>query len=305
MEKPEKNENSMILSSQIFESGSDIYMNLHTQENNSSYHLLHGHDFFEMNYVISGTARQSINQNQSIELKQGMLCIMNPNARHNLYVEHPEDMVLNIDLKTSLFNSTFWTLIEEQGPLGEFFLNYFLSRDVSENFVLLHFCPSENIDHMVEDILTEYLQKQDYSQVALRCLLILFFTEVMRQNARLLNQKTFENKTAVQITALFNYLSRNYATATLKSTAAFFHYHPNYLSRFVKQHTGHTFRNILNDIKVSQCTYYLINTNLPISEISERLGFKQMCNFYDFTKKNFHMTPIKYRQSGQGTDTCP
>lgn len=98
-------------------------------------------------------------------------------------------------------------------------------------------------------------------------------------------KEEFPNKVAVQITALFNYLSVNYATATLVSTAEYFHYHPNYLSAFVKKHTGKTFRSILNDIKLSQANYYLTNTNLSISEIAERLGFQQFCNFYDFIKK--------------------
>lgn len=111
-----------------------------------------------------------------------------------------------------------------------------------------------------------------------------------------LNQKQFTDKISVQITALFNYLSINYATATLASTAAYFHYHPNYLSAFIKKNTGKTFRSILNDIKLSQANYFLCNTSMSMNEIAEQLGFLQLCNFYDFIKKNYGMTPVQYRR---------
>jgi AraC-like DNA-binding protein len=90
-------------------------------------------------------------------------------------------------------------------------------------------------------------------------------------------------------------LSINYATATLASTAGHLHYHSNYLSNFIKKNTGKTFSAILNDIKLSQAIYYLVNTNMQIKDISERLGFNQLCNFYDFIKNNLGKTPLGYR----------
>lgn len=280
----------------VFEDGSEIFINLHLPEANTESDQLHGHDFFELNYVIKGSCRQNIDNGHPLILQEGTLCILNPNARHSLYVENEDSIVLNILMKTTLFNTTFWPLLQQTEHIGQFFLSYFLSQDTSANFLIYHTQNPPAILAMLNHICIEYLERDLYYKVSMRCILLLFFTQVVRSSATEISRQQFPNKVAVQVTALLNYLSVNYATATLASTAEYFHYHPNYLSAFVKKHTGKTFRSILNGIKLSQANYYLINTNLSISEIAERLGFQQLCNFYDFIKKNYGMTPMEYRK---------
>lgn len=294
---PEYDFGGSLLARDVFRDDSDIFINLHTREVNSTTSSLHGHDFFEMNYVIRGTCFQVIDKREPIEVKEGSVCIMNPNARHNIYVDTKEDLVLNIGLKKSLFTATFWALLEQHENLGQFFLDYFLALDTESDFLLFPLQRDEYVEQLVDSICQDYLQRKPYGQLTMRCLLILFFTEVIRLQTCQVSSSQFTDKISVKITALFQYLSINYATATLASAAEYFHYHPNYLSAFVKKHTGKTFSSILNDIKLSQANYYLANTNLPIKVISEKLGFGQLCNFYDFVRKNFGTTPGKYRNA--------
>ena len=288
-----------LLAKDVFDKNSDVHISLHTKALNSPTPLLHGHDFFEITYVIQGNCEQVIDNYEVNTFSAGSVCIMNPNARHNIYVKSESDLVLNIGLKKSLFTATFWSLLEQNEHLGQFFLDYFLAMDNSNDFLLFNLDVDEHIEQLLEFLCHDYLEAQPYSQLTLRCILILFFTEVIRRHSAKISKQQFKDKTSVQITALFNYLSINYASATLESTAKYFHYHPNYLSAFIKKHTGKNFRTILNDIKQSQAAYYLANTNMPIKDISEKLGFLQLCNFYDFIKKNFDTTPSQYRKAHQ------
>lgn len=283
----------------VFEKNNDVFINIHTLEANSSTPQLHGHDFFEINYVISGSCIQQLENQEPLVLKSNSICIMNPNVRHNLRVETCNDLVLNLSMKKSLFTTTFFSLIEQHDYIGQFFLSYFLSMDKSSNYLLFNFLDTEKISDMMEAICHEYLDKKPYYAINLSCMLVLLFSEVVRSGTESLNKRQFPDKMSVQITALFNYLSVHYATATLNSTAEYFHYHPHYLSAFIKKNTGRTFSSILNEIKLFQATYYLLNTNMPIKTISEKLGFSQLCNFYDFIKKNLHTTPVQFRQANQ------
>lgn len=294
---PEYEYGGNLFAKNVFEENSDIFINLHTTAANSISNTLHGHDFFELNYVVKGTCHQIIDDYQIIEFKEGSVCIMNPNARHNIHVDSDKDIVLNIALKKSLFTATFWSLIEQNENLGQFFLDYFLALNDSSDFLLFRLEKDDYVERLLDDICQDYLDQKPYSQLTMRCLLIVFFTEIIRLQTSQVTNSQFTDKISVQITALFHYLSVNYATASLTSTAEYFHYHPNYLSAFVKKHTGKTFSSILNDIKLSQASYYLVNTNMPIKTISEKLGFTQLCNFYDFIRKNYRTTPLKYRQS--------
>lgn len=285
-----------LLAEEVFEEKSDIFINLHLSRANMGKQL-HGHDFFELNYVLSGEYTQTLGSGEQILLKEGSLCILNPNARHSLNIENDSNIVLNILIKKSLFNSTFWSLIEQHEHIGPFFLSYFLSQDKSSNFLIFNSSLTPDLVELTDRICGEYLNKPLYYKVTLRCLLVVFFTEIIRYSTIQINTHTFTSKVSVQITALFQYLSLNYATATLVSTAEYFHYHPNYLSAFVKKHTGKNFKTLLNDIKLSQANYYLLNTNMSIQSISDELGFSQLCNFYDFIKKAYGTTPAKYRQN--------
>lgn len=293
---PEYTYGGDIFSKDIFQNNSDIFINIHTKVANTLNKSLHGHDFFEINYVLKGHCLQNINNNSEIEMKEGTICILNPNVRHNLQVFHENDMVINIALKKALFTSSFWNLLEQSENIGQFFLNYFLALDTSSDFLLFTLEKDMRIEVLLDYMCQEYLDSFPYNQLALRCELILFFTEILRKQNHQISNTYFTDKVSVQITALYQYLSQNYATATLESTAAYFHYHPKYLSNFVKKHTGKNFSAILNDIKMSQANYYLLNTNMPIQEISEKLGFSQLCNFYAFIKKRCGTTPLKYRQ---------
>ena len=286
----------VLYASEVFDHGSDIFISLHSTEANKDIGSLHGHDFFELNYVIQGNMHQIMDQGEFNTYDAGTICIMNPNVRHDIYVESKNDLVMNIGLKKSLFTATFWSMIQQHEHLGQFFLNYFLAREKSSDYLLFDLKPTDTMEQALDFLCLEYLKKKSFSQLTMRCMLVIFFTELIRNYDAQISGRKFTNKTNSQIVALFNYLSVNYPTATLESTAAYFHYHPNYLSAFVKKHTGKTFRSILNDIKLSQATYYLQNTNMPIKDIAEDLGFSQLCNFYDFIKKNCGTTPLKFRQ---------
>lgn len=280
----------------LFDSGSDIFISLHSMEANKPGGGLHGHDFFELNYVIHGTMHQILGEGTFNSYPEGTVCIMNPNIRHDIYVDSADDLVLNIGLKKSLFTSTFWSMIQQHEHLGQFFLNYFLAQERSSDYLLFDLKPTVSLEQALDFLCMEYLEKKPFNQLTMRCMLVIFFTELIRNFNQQISSRKFTSKTNTQIIALFNYLSVNYSTATLESTADYFHYHPNYLSTFIKKHTGKTFRSILNDIKLSQATYYLQNTNMPIKEIAESLGFTQLCNFYDFIKRNCGTTPVKFRQ---------
>lgn len=291
---------SLLRADMVFEEGMDIFINLHLRQANSLPNQFHGHDFFELTYVLKGKCIEQMMDEDEFTLHEGALCIMNPNVRHRRLITDDDSIVLNLALKKDLFNATFWSLLNQQDQIGYFFLNYFLSHNPTYDYMLFEIAPGQEIDHTLERICTEYLGRSPYFSVTLHCLLIIFFTDAVRASTKTISQNTFPDKASAKVISLFNYLSINYATATLASTAEYFHYHPNYLSAFIKKNTGRTFRSILNDIRLSQAIYYLNNTNLSIREISEEIGFGQLCNFYDFIRKNLHTTPQKYRSAHRG-----
>lgn len=61
------------------------------------------------------------------------------------------------------------------------------------------------------------------------------------------------------ISELKKYLYKNYKVADLKSTAKFFHFNPDYLSKLIKNSNDKSFTGFLQQIKLKQSCSLLRN----------------------------------------------
>lgn len=284
------------LTDNIFDKGSNIFVNRHLASANKTVQRLHRHNFFEISYVMKGSCVQNINNRESVLLEEGSLCIMNPMVKHNLSVKSDDNYVINIAIKSNLFYSSFLTLLSREKNMSSFFMNYILSRDLESNYQIFSIQKTEPINNTVFHIINEYLYKGNYYETIISSLLIILFSLVNREQEDLYSASILENKVDSKLTAFFQYLSLNYPDATLESTAEYLHFSPNYLSAYIKKHTGKTFRYILDQIKLNYAINYLLNSSLSVSAISEMLGFKQPCNLYALIRKYYHSTPSEFRK---------
>ncbi|WP_078393833.1 helix-turn-helix domain-containing protein [Shouchella patagoniensis] len=96
---------------------------------------------------------------------------------------------------------------------------------------------------------------------------------------------------------MINYIKANDDTAiTLEQCAADLHYNANYLSSVFKKGTGMTFSDYVADHRLKEAKKWLHDTDIPIKQIAERLGYKNSQNFIRSFKKSTGMTPGQYRQ---------
>ncbi|BDD10515.1 hypothetical protein FUAX_29470 [Fulvitalea axinellae] len=71
---------------------------------------------------------------------------------------------------------------------------------------------------------------------------------------------------------------------------------PIYLSECVKNATGRTAKQIVNDYKIQHAQAELLQSNKPIAQISDEIGFAQVSTFIHFFKREVGMTPSAYRK---------
>ena len=124
--------------------------------------------------------------------------------------------------------------------------------------------------------------------------MIVLFCEILRQY----RSQSFSPKAKSQwkIVDILDFLEANYLTVTLQSTADHFGFHPNYLSAFIKKETGHTFKELVILQKMCQACFYLTNTDFPIYEIAQKVGYDNLGFFYRKFTELYHMTPQEFRE---------
>ena len=79
--------------------------------------------------------------------------------------------------------------------------------------------------------------------------------------------------------------------------AAHMGFSPEYLSTLFKKETGNTFSEFIKNERISFAKRLLKQTNLPISMISENVGFDSLAYFSSVFKSVMGCTPREYRQN--------
>jgi AraC-like DNA-binding protein len=98
------------------------------------------------------------------------------------------------------------------------------------------------------------------------------------------------------IRQIITLIKENKGNITLNECADQLSYHPNYLSRILKQTNGVTFTDMVNDEKIRQAKYMLTVTDFSIAEIAKKLRYNNAQNFIRFFKKHLGDTPAVFRK---------
>ncbi|MGG6313186.1 response regulator [Paenibacillus macerans] len=106
------------------------------------------------------------------------------------------------------------------------------------------------------------------------------------------------NKEVTELQRIKTYMEEHYAeNITLESMAALIYMNPYYFSSFFKKHTGKNFKQYLTEERMKQALRLLLETDLMIYEIAERVGYNNARHFSDMFKKMYGKLPQEYRQS--------
>lgn len=106
------------------------------------------------------------------------------------------------------------------------------------------------------------------------------------------------NKEIAELRRVKAHMEEHYAeNITLESMAAMIYMNPYYFSSFFKKHTGKNFKQYLTEERMKQALRLLLETDLMIYEIAERVGYNNARHFSDMFKKMYGKLPQEYRQS--------
>jgi AraC-like DNA-binding protein len=96
---------------------------------------------------------------------------------------------------------------------------------------------------------------------------------------------------------IIRYLHQHY-TENLKAEdlANLVHMSTNHFHRFIKQRTEQTFTELVNQLRISKACSLLINSQMPVTTVSDICGFNNISNFNRRFLQFKEMTPSKFRK---------
>ena len=158
---------------------------------------------------------------------------------------------------------------------------------------------SELVQQAFKDIIAEYDRfspEKDYLLRNYIYILLLRIREIYRPYARKINDSTTRS---MKIASQFKHLVEKECMniRSVQQYAKWLYITPKHLSEVIKEHTGKSPRDLINDMIFLESKVLLGSTDKTITEIAQMLHFEDQSHFSHFIKKQSGCTPVELRKN--------
>ncbi|MNJ92862.1 Arabinose operon regulatory protein [compost metagenome] len=250
-------------------------------------HSAHRHSFYHFVFFTKGTGKQQIDF-KTFDVKPNLIYFMIPGQVHSWNFESEPDGYL-INFSASYFSS----LLLKQEYLDKF---SFFSGKPEEQVLVLDNTTSEKLVTIFEEILKEGNTETPINDDLVKVLLLRLLIEVSRAN----HLQNNPNVNPYNHTILRNFqqlIEQNYTKLRLpKQYAELLYITPNHLNALCNDFLGTSAGKLIRDRIILEAKRLLINLDLRVVEIAEKLNFEDQSYFVKFFKKYEGTTPDRFRK---------
>ena len=144
----------------------------------------------------------------------------------------------------------------------------------------------------IKDIVQDDLNDAAFNNtIGLELLKVVILRNLREQNFKLSEkrEKNFKDETLDQ------YIDQHYNDISLAEAAEYFGFNRNYFSTMVKEKTGKSFVEHVDDRRMREARRLLAQPNVSLKEIIETIGYSSKSFFYKKFKHYYGMTPAEMR----------
>ncbi len=279
-------EDNVIRSKKLLSEGRLIHVRTHTR---FVHFPEHTHDFVEAVYMCMGQTTHIINGKELV-LKEGELLFLGQNARQEILPAGENDIAVNFIIQPSFFDKTLEMLGAEETPIKNFLISSLFD---GENQSYLHFkvsgvLPVQNlVENLIWTLISNTSNKRNINQTTMG----LLFMQLLNHTDMLV----YETREDRAIMDIFRYIEDNYKNGSLTEASRLLHYDFYWLSHEIKNRTGKTYTEHLQEKRLSQAAFLLKSTSLSVEEIAIAVGYENKSYFHRIFSKKFGVSPKKYR----------
>lgn len=283
------NKSMVVDSKKLLEHGKLIELRPHTR---FIHFPRHTHNYVEIVYMCSGSTTHLINGTQ-VTLRTGEMLFLSRNAAQEILPAGQDDIAVNLIILPEFFDQSL-TMLENQDNLLHDFLVECL-RSNSQDIHYLHFKAAHilPVQNLMENLIWMLLHKQPNKRSMNQTTMSLLFLHLMNFTD---NVDVGKNHAEQELTfTVLSYIEEHYRGGELSALAQRLGCSLYWLSRIIRQTTGKTYTELVQEKRLMQAAYLLRNTTLSITDISLDIGYNNFSYFYRIFKKRFGMTPRDYR----------
>ncbi len=252
---------------------------------------MHSHSFFEIVYVLEGSAEHTINGHSMI-LHTGDYFLINLKSKHQ-YVSIGDTCdfkVINCLFEPEFIDKT----LEGAHSFAEILNNYLVKFGYNKFTDRLTNNAYHDSDGFLRSVFLkmqeEYKDKASGWRDVIRSLLVTLLIFLAR------NDTEADEGGALFVRHIKEHVAENYMNeVNLSDIARDLHISLTYASVIFKGATGMTFRDYLLKFRIEKACDLLRISDKTIAEIAELVGYTDAAFFYKVFKRRLGLTPSEYR----------
>lgn len=254
------------------------------QHSNNTYPL-HWHSELEFNLVLKGQINGKIG-GKNVTVLADDIFFVNSNELHETDAATGDIIAVTVLLSKSLLEEYF-------SDIDDYYF------DFSDNKIV-----KNEIKELILKCAAIFEEKKEFYELELSIVLrqlCLVLIRKCRKKRETQNLNKFQLKNMTNIKRAIAFMEKNYETPfTLDDIAKEIGMSPTYFSRFFKKTTGENFYSYLGRIRLFYAENDLVHSDSSITEIALNNGFANVKSFIETFKKEYGVTPLKYRKQNSG-----
>ena len=254
----------------------------------------HTHNFVEFIYMCQGQTQHLIDGNP-ITLEEGDLLFLNQHATQEILPAGEKDIAINFMILPQFFDTAFKMLGNEESALRSFIISCLTEQNMGGNYLYFHVADVPEVQNLMENLIRiMFSEDQRLRRTLSQTTMGLLFLHLVNTADRIVvSPNSYEEELMIR---LLNRIESDYRTVTLEGFCGDNRVDIYFMGRLIRRHTGKTFRDLLQEKRLSQACYLLDNTVLPVTEIAVMVGYENSSFFHRLFRRRFGMSPREWRQ---------
>lgn len=253
----------------------------------------HRHNYIEIMYMCTGQTTHIINSSTKVVLKAGDLLFFNQRTFHEILPASETDVGVNFIVLPGFFDVAF-SMIEKNSTIGQFLVSTLCQEENEGRYLYFNAADIVPVQNLVENLIWSIVNKENGNRKINEYTMGLLFMQLLNRADRIDNGEIdrYENRLVFTI---LKYIEDHYQEACFTDLAQQLHQSVYRLSKLLKNSTGNTFKELLQQKRMHKAVQLLSDTDLSISDIIKAIGYENTSYFYRVFEDAYGMSPKGYR----------
>jgi AraC-like DNA-binding protein/mannose-6-phosphate isomerase-like protein (cupin superfamily) len=255
------------------------------------------HDYFEIFIIRSGNVDCQI-QEQIFPMAKGDMVLINSTQFHT-FRNRSNSRKTQFKAAALYFLPQIIQREEDTAESAQYLFPFLVQNSSFPHVIKAETGKPSEIFELMRKIKTELPARSERAMLAVKTYLKMILVTLVNHYAHLkgtdeiFKQRQFELK---RLDPLFKFLEMNFKQqVTTKEAASILGMSESNFRRQFKKSTGQSFVIYLNNFRIAKAQEMLLNSDIPISEIGQEIGFCDQSYFGMIFRKFTGLTPLQYR----------